>query len=228
MAARRTRDPRRASWLLELRVALLLLLFASPAPAIQAAGEDVGWCIVCQAPTAAGATRETWKGRTIQVCSAACGDEWHEHRDVHFANLQARGALFDERAMSGDSERSLFSGWMWFGCWVVVGLVCGAIAAYVALGKGLAPLPWLLAGLAFNVVALALLATKPRADLSQLPQGVPDGLRKIATTHAPADCPTCGRPNHPSAQACSHCGAPMSARVKSEAQRSHGKTGTSR
>ncbi len=204
--------------LLPMLLMLVVLLGAAAAqerpPAPPAA--NPGWCIVCEAPARPGAVTEIHKGRRVTVCDESCRATWHEHEDELFASMQARGALFDESALN---ERSLLSGWMWFGSYVLVGLVCAAIAAYVALGKGLAPLPWLLAGLAFNVLALCALAAKPRGDLSRLPEGVPSGLRKIPATHSPTCCAKCGTANHPSAQACAGCGAALSARFESEARR---------
>ena len=208
---------------------LLLLATFVAAPSLPAtqrpSGDDSdvgkpGWCIVCQAPATPGALTEIYKGRRITVCNERCLAAWHEHRAELFPLLQARGALFDEEAMD---ERSLMSGWMWFGVYVLAGLVCGAIAAYVALGKGLAPLPSLVAGLLLNVVALALVAARPRGDVSNLPEGVPDGLRKVPATYTPLPCPKCGHENHPSARACARCGAALAPQLESEAQRAgHG------
>jgi len=185
---------------------------ASPAPSTG----DARWCIVCEAEAAPGAITETWRGRRVTLCNEQCRAAFLERREELFASLQARGALFDEKATS---ERALFSGWFWLGIWALAGLICGAVAVYVAIGKGLAPLPWLLGALAFNGIALILLAARPRGDLSRLPQGVPAGLRKIPTTHAPAACAKCGRENHPSARVCARCGAPMEARIESESAR---------
>jgi hypothetical protein len=181
-----------------------------------------GWCISCDRPAPPGAITEVYKGRRITVCNEVCREHWHANRDALFASLQARGALFDEKAMPADeqaSQPSLFSGWFWFGVWVLAGLICGAIGAYVALGRGLPPLPWLLAGLAFNVVALLVLATRPRGDLSRLPEGVPEGLRKIPATHEPLACARCGNANHPSARRCSRCGAALSPEIASEVEK---------
>jgi uncharacterized paraquat-inducible protein A len=108
---------------------------------------------------------------------------------------------------------------MWFGLWALAGVVCAAAASYVALSKGIAPLPWMVAALPFNVVPLLLVALKPAADLSRLPQGVPAGLAKIATTRAPVACAKCGAPHHPTATRCSDCGAPLAASGVSEVAR---------
>jgi ribosomal protein L37E len=208
---------------LALLIAPPLPAATAPVPAAQEAGADEGvspgWCIVCRAPAPPGAITELHKGRRVTVCNESCRAEWHARRDELFAALQARGALFDETAMS---ERSLVSGWMWLGTYVLAGLICGALSAYLAFGKGLSPLPWLLAGLLLNVVALVLLALRPRGDLSRLPEGVPAGLQKIPSTRTPLRCTRCGRDNHPSARCCSSCGAPIAPRVESEVRLAHG------
>lgn len=172
-------------------------------------------CIVCDGPSGPDAIHESWKGRSVAVCRA-CGEAaWLADRDALFAKLQARGGLFDEQT----DDHPLVGGWMWFGLWALAGVVCAAATCYVALSKGLEPLPWLLAALAFNVIPLMLIVLKPAADLSRLPQGVPAGLAKIATTLAPSACPKCGAANHPAATICTNCGAPLEASASSEVAR---------
>ncbi len=178
-------------------------------------------CIACGGATAG--RHIVYRGRTVGVCSPACEAHWDLEREELFAGQQARGALFDEAATKASDERSLLSGWFWFGSYVVVGLLCGAWAAYLALSKGLTPLPWLLAGLAFNVVAVARVAMLPRGDLSQVPGGMPGGLGKIPLTHAPVACAACGGVNHPNARACVGCGARLKS-SESESMRGLGRS----
>jgi len=176
-------------------------------------------CIVCDGPAGPDAIRETYKGRTVSVCRA-CGEAaWLDHRDALIAKLQARGVLFDEQTSGQADSNALMSGWMWFGLWALAGVVCAAATSYVALSKGIAPLPWMLAALPFNVVPLLLVVMKPAADLSRLPQGMPAGLAKIATTLAPVACAKCGADHHPTATQCSRCGAPLAASGASESAR---------
>ena len=191
--------------------AIILLLLAVTA---KAADER---CIACDGSAGPDPIHATWHGRTVAVCSAGCEAAWEKNREELFQKVEARGALFDET--SQQSDRSLVSGWMWFGFYVLAGLVCGAIAAYSALSKGLPGVPWLLAGLAFNVVAVALVALKPAGDLSKLPEGVPPGLAKIPSTAAPTPCPACGSESHPSARRCVRCGAELRSTGESESAR---------
>lgn len=163
-------------------------------------------CIVCGMRIEGDEIVEVrYKGRTFHV-AAKMLDELETTPDVYFRKLQARSALFDERAMEG---RETASGWLLFGGYVLLGLVFGALCAYLAVGRALRPLPWFFAGLVANVVALAVLLTRPRGDAAALPAGIPDGLAKVPTTRAPARCPSCGAQNHPAAAACSTCGAAL-------------------
>jgi hypothetical protein len=193
---------------------LLLAGFALAQASVPKAPPAAG-CVVCGGPAGADALEETYAGRRVLVCRN-CGEAaWLANRDVVMTKLQARGALFDEHAETG----SLVSGWMWFGVWALAGVICAAASCYVALSKGLDPLPWMLASLAFNVVALLLVAMRARGDTSALPQGVPAGLAKIPETRAPSACPNCRAANHPSAARCSACGAALTAAGASEVER---------
>lgn len=156
-----------------------------------------------------------YKGRTFHVAEPMLGD-FEEEPERYFRKLQPRAALFDEEQVR---DRPLASGWLLFGLYVLAGLLCGALAAYLAVGHGRRPLPWFFAGLALNVLAPAALAALPRGDLSALPAGVPPGLAKVPTTRAPAACPVCGSPNHPAARRCSACGAALAPGAEPETAR---------
>ena len=107
-------------------------------------------------------------------------------------------------------------GWLYFGIYVLFGLVFSAVCGYLAVGRGLAPLPWFFAGLAGNVAALAVLLATPRGAGAA---DVPAGLAKVPTTHRPLPCPRCGAPNHPAAAACAGCGATLAPAVEPETVR---------
>ena len=172
-------------------------------------------CIACGGPASGNA--KLYSGRPVPICSEPCAEHFALHADELFARFQARGAMFDETA----TDRSLFSGWFWFGCYVVLGLIGSAWSAYLALSKGFEPLPWLWRGLAFNFVAVVMVALRPAiAGAAAGDAGaVPAGLAKIPLTSAPIDCPQCGGPNHPSARRCVACGRALKAVGESESVR---------
>ena len=49
------------------------------------------------------------------------------------------------------------SGWLYLGIYVLVGLVCAAACGYLAVNRGLQPIPWFFAGLVGNVAAIFVL-----------------------------------------------------------------------
>ncbi len=173
-------------------------------------------CIVCGVATYGLEVVEIrYKGRSFHV-AAKMLDAFEGDPDVYFEQLQARSALFDERAMDG---RRRSSGWLYFGVYFAVGLVFAALCGYLAVSRSLAPLPWFFAGLAGNVAALAVLLVTQRGDASTLPAGVPAGLAKVPVTRAPVPCPSCGASNHPAAAACGGCGAALAPVLKPETAR---------
>ena len=159
-----------------------------------------------------------YKGRRFWVAEAML-DELFRDPDHYFHKLQARSALFDETA---HPDGVSWSGWLVLGLYVVAGLVCAALSAHVAIGRSLPPLPWFFAGLFGNVAALLALSMSKKRGEAGSPAGVPAGLGKVASTHAPVPCAACGHTNHPAARACSHCHAELSPTVRSEVRRRHG------
>lgn len=156
------------------------------------------------------------KGRRVFLCPGPCEQAWAEDPDAAFLNLQARGAFLDEQATG---LGGLFSGWLFAGLYLVAGLICGGISAYLAVQKLLSPWPWFFAGLLLNVAAVLAIAFCPARDRSGLPDGVAPGLRKVASTAAPVACPACGALQHPSARECAACGGTLSPRFESEVGR---------
>ena len=174
-------------------------------------------CLACGQPVREGqGLAITYRGRQVALHRGACLETWNLHREALFASLQPRGALFQEPA---ESPSPLKDAWFLFGAYVVVGLVAGAACAYLAVGRGLAPIPWFFAGLAGNVIALAAVLTRPRADLSRFPAGIPPGLAKVPTTLSPRSCPACGAENHPAAGKCIDCGGPLEPAAEPETAR---------
>lgn len=157
-----------------------------------------------------------YQGRTFFVASGEMLRKFAADPDYYFSKIQSRAALFDENSV-GRGQMSL--GWLGFGLYVLLGLVIGAACAYVAVTKGLSPVAWFFAGLFGNGAVLAvLLNTSPNKD-GQAPTGIPAGLRKVPTTYGPATCDACGVSNHPSASACSQCGAALQPAVEPETAR---------
>ena len=196
----------------------MALLFAGTAPG-RAPGTrwdqetQSGFCLLCSRRVEADAAL-VHRGRRVWLCEGECAEHWHADPEHHSAKLEPRGALFDESTTLAD----LVSGWMWFGVYVLVGLVSAGLAAYVAVGKQRAALPWFLARLFFNVLALIFLLGKSTGSDPAL-EGVPRGLRKVPVTYGPRACAACGHENHPSATRCSGCGADLDPSVESEIRR---------
>ena len=130
------------------------------------------------------------------------------------AQLQPRGAFLG----AGPGKPVLATGWFVFGLYMLVGLVFAAFCAHRALHAGYSPVRWLIAGLVFNIFAYGFLLTRPKREVLA-PAGIPAGLRKISTTHAPVHCPKCGGENHPSAPVCGGCGATLVPKATSEVAR---------
>lgn len=207
---------------------------AAPAPSDAAArpaappAAELGWqvldrrvgegeqCLVCgQRIDGIDIVEVRYQGRTFFVAEPML-PQFEADPEAYFRRIQARSALFDEAAVRA---RPIATGWLVAGLYVLAGLICGALAAYVAVGKALAPLPWFVAGLLGNVVGLGAVIARPTGDASALPAGVPAGLAKVATTRAPAPCPACGALNHPSAAGCASCGASLTPTVRPETER---------
>lgn len=174
-------------------------------------------CDVCQREIPNHDHDTIHRGRTVHLCSKECAAAFTADPEAYFAKLQPRGALFQESAQPQDM---MPRGGFWFGVYVLMGLVFGAIAAYAAIHRGRPAGPWFFAGLFFNVWALAALLVRPTKSRAgpgdQDPEGVPSGLRKVPVTRDPTTCPNCGLDNHPSARKCSHCGAELSPTAQSE------------
>ena len=180
-------------------------------------------CLVCGKPVSPDdGVHLMHRGRRVHLCEGECAAHWHASPEIHFSQLQPRGALFNESAKEPDI---LPGGWLTVGLAVLYALVFATLTAYIAVGRGRAPLPWFFLGLVFTFLALIAVLVLERYDSSHLPQGLPKGMRKVATTHQSIRCHGCGAPNHPSAGACSRCGAALTPIVASDVQRAAGEAG---
>ena len=157
-----------------------------------------------------------YKGRVFHVADGKMFQVFQADPQTYFRKLQARSVLFDEMAVQ---SRQMSMGWLGLGLYVLLGLITGAACAYVAIAKGLRPVPWFFGGLFGSVVAIvAVFAAPTRRDLTA-PAGIPSGLAKVPTTYGPQKCNGCGSENHPSATKCSGCGSTLTATVESEVTR---------
>ena len=191
-----------------LAVSVLSVAMAQETPQ----GRD---CIVCSGPTGAEAEMEQFKGRWVAVCPGKCSEDWRANPDEFFLKMQSRGALFDENA-TATPEQKANNGWLYFGLYVLTGLIFGAMCAYLAVTQGHGVMGWFFAGLFLNVVGLIAILIKGQGDLSKFPAGVPAGFAKVPLTYTPVACPGCGGENHPSASICSRCGAGLEPTVVAE------------
>jgi hypothetical protein len=169
-------------------------------------------CIVCKLPIQAGEIVEVrYKGRRFFV-AAKMLSRFEADPETYFHALQAHGGLFDEAAMETPPMRT---GWLFFGLYLLVGLVAGAGCSYVAIDRGLPAWGWFFAGLAANVLAVGAVLTRARrAGVAAAP-----GLTKIPITHAPVACSACDEPHHPAASACASCGHDLVPTVEPETAR---------
>ncbi|MFQ5654410.1 MAG: hypothetical protein ACE5GW_06735, partial [Planctomycetota bacterium] len=136
-------------------------------------------CLVCETPIAPGDPVIIHRGRRIHLHEGVCLEEWEENPGTYFREMQPRGALVQESAEA----------WFYLGLYVLSGLLFGAACACAAVNRGRPPFPWLVAGLLGNVVALAVLLSRPRGEPPETPAGIPCGRAKVPATRAPARCP---------------------------------------
>ncbi len=170
-----------------------------------------GACLHCGAEMPEGSSDYQVRGVWVPLCSEHCARDFASDPGRFLSRLLPRAALFSEEIGGALPVRVT---WLAVALYVLLGLACGGIAAHLAVSHGLPRIPWFLAGLLGNVVALALLAPRARRTAAAL-----RGLAKIPATASPTPCPACGRTNHPSASRCVHCGAALSPLVEPETRR---------
>lgn len=216
------RRPSKAVRFVTVASLLAAALIARPAGAEAAGSTDPGWqeldrhpgngeqCLVCSLPIEGEtAVAIRYKGRVFFVKESML-DDFRADPDAYFHKMQARSGLFDEAAMEG---RPMRRGWLFAGLYVAAGLVFGALCASMALARSRRVLPWFFAGLAANVLALAVLLLRGQPAGAQ---AAPGGFGKVPTTRSPRRCPHCGASNHPAAATCSACGGALEPVVQAE------------
>ncbi|MFQ5865849.1 MAG: hypothetical protein ACE5IW_11530 [bacterium] len=145
-------------------------------------------------------------------------DSFLQYQEKYFAQLQPKGALFQENleAPVGVAQGGISFGWFLFGLYVLVALIFSGLSGYTAVSKGLKPIPHFSIGFVFSAFGYLYVLTRP----AKVHKGeVPTGLVKVPTTHAPVPCPKCGNTNHPAAKHCADCGSELKPLFRSEAER---------
>lgn len=105
--------------------------------------------------------------------------------------------------------------WLWFGFYILSGLIFGGLSGYVAVSKGLPPHLYFFIGFFLSVAGYVYVLTRA----SSVNQNVPAGLTKVPETYAPAPCEKCGYANHPAAKTCAGCGTRLHPALASDMDR---------
>ncbi len=145
-------------------------------------------------------------------------DSFLNNKAQYFAEMQPRGALFQEEmgAREGVALGGITIGWFVFGLYVLAALVFAGLSANVAVSKGLSPLPSFFIGLSFTVLGFLYVVTRKSTEAAA---NAPRGLRKVPNTAAPSVCAKCDGMNHPSAATCASCGARLEPLSSSDVSR---------
>jgi hypothetical protein len=192
---------------------------ASLGPVVEARHGET--CIVCGEPLGEHDPVYLIDGQRVPV-HRQCDALLTREPNRYLAAMRPRGAF-----LGADTKPATTASWMWLaiGAWVLAGLVCGGLGSYVALNRGLPPARWFFLGFCLNALSLVALLARASPAKASPDAGVPRGLVRVPSTHAPRPCPHCGKLNHPSASACSRCGAALEPAVESEVPKAGLRTG---
>lgn len=171
-------------------------------------------CITCGKPITKHDVTYRVEGQRVAVHKGPCLGALAAKPIEWLSELKPHGAFLDATA----ANAGLSSGWLFFGSYILLGLIFGALAAHRALSVGREPLTWLFICFITNVFGYAVLLLLPRQEVHAL-AGVPSGLGKVAATYSPEVCTSCGAENHPAARVCSGCGGTLTPHIVSEVQR---------
>ncbi|RMF66990.1 MAG: zinc ribbon domain-containing protein [Calditrichaeota bacterium] len=157
------------------------------------------------------------RGRRVPL-NRAMVDSFLNNQEKYFSKLQPKGALVQENldAPRGTAQGGISLGWFLFGLYVVVALFFSGMSGYVAVTKGLPPIPHFFIGFFFSLFGFMYVVTRP-ARVAR--EQVPAGMVKVPRTASPVPCPECGESNHPAASRCAGCGAKLQPAFESEAAR---------
>jgi len=176
-------------------------------------------CIICGVELTEEDVVLIVRGRRVPLNSAMV-DSFLNNKDMYFRKLQPKGALFYENLTSGRNAAlgGVNLGWFLFGSYILLGLIFGGMSGYAAVSKGLSPIQNFFIGFFLSVIGYLYVKSRP----SVAGKGeIPAGLVKVPTTHEPVNCQKCGSENHPSADACSGCGAELKPVIDSEVSRAN-------
>ena len=173
------------------------------------------FCMVCNSRLHPGDVVYLVQGQRVAVHLGACHKQLNAEPRRWLALLKPGGAFLGARG----NMVALSPFWFFAGLYVLLGLIFAGACAHQAVHKALPLVRWFFAGLFLNALGYLILLTRPPGQARQLPEGVPEGLRKVPRTHSFAECPNCGYHNHPAAQSCLGCGAAMTPSFESEAAR---------
>ncbi|MBI3666379.1 MAG: zinc ribbon domain-containing protein [Acidobacteria bacterium] len=188
----------------------------TPALKDEVRGKEGEVCLACRKPITAADKVYLVEGQRVPVHRANCDDVLRADPTRYLASLKPRGGLFGgETAPPG----TVSDAWLLLGLYVILGLCFAAVCAHRALDQGHSPYLWFFVGLLLNAPGYLVLLARPPGPRNRLAAEAPAGLAKIPVTFAPRPCPMCGASNHPSAQECLECGAPLRPAVNSEVSR---------
>ncbi|MEW5975771.1 MAG: hypothetical protein AB1898_08190 [Acidobacteriota bacterium] len=174
-------------------------------------------CAVCGVPLTSEDVVLIVRGRRVPLNKEMVG-EFLSRQEEYFRSRQPKGALFQEEFQTppGVSQSGISLRWFLVGLYIVTALVFAGLSGYVAVAKGLPPIPYFFLALAFNVFGFLYVLTRPSESTAG---AVPPGLVKIPVTHEPLACGACGNTNHPAAARCASCGVSLTPRISSEVSR---------
>ncbi len=157
-----------------------------------------------------------YKGMDLPLCSESCVAHFQAAQvkgelNAITGKIEPRGVLFQEDSTPKHPAKKIT---FWLGYFMLLGLVCGGMSAYIALQKGLPGFNHFLLGFFLNFIGIILVALK-RAEVMRFHA---EGLVKIPATHTEVVCPKCGHHLHPAAKRCNACNATMQPAVSSEVE----------
>lgn len=153
-----------------------------------------------------------WSGRRYYMDRQECRDGFLADPAAYAQRIEPRSALF----RSPRPDRPSFSpALLIVSIVIVLGMLSGGVASYLAIQKGLSGGRWFTLGLFLNVLAIFWVTRRPGREVLFRKKG----LSKVPQTHEPASCPACGAWNHPSASRCRACDTGLQPVVVSEVAR---------